>query len=573
MNNIFVSKFIKATIGFCIFFVCSVVFANDQSVIVKYKDNLAQPQITQHISSANTIASQFGVILSSKRTMYNGAHVLTLDASVSKVQMDQLIQALVDNDKAIEYVEENTVMTINLVPNDPLYSQQWHYFEAVGGIGMENAWEMSSGANVNVAVIDTGIRPHVDLAANIVQGYDFLNRDNDATDPGDGCNGQPSSWHGTHVSGTIAARTNNSVGVAGIAYNSNIVPVRVLGCGGGSLADVADAIVWSSGGGIPNVPNNNNPAHVINLSLGGFGACGGTMQGAINQARSRNSVVVVAAGNNNGNAANQTPANCAGVITVAATDRQGNKAFYSNFGATVEIAAPGGETTPNIGNGVLSTLNTGFVTPGNDNYQFYQGTSMAAPHVAGVAALMKAVEPRLTPDQILAAMQATARPFPGTCVQCGAGILRADQAVYMSIFKLVPLYRYWNETVGDHFYTIDRDDTGYAFYGYQFEQIEGYVRSRPDDNFIPMYRYWNGSLGDHFYTTVRDDDTYALYGYAYEKIEAYVKQNANNGYIPLNRYWNDSIFDHFYTVDRNDEGLSFYGYIYESIEGYVKRTD
>jgi serine protease len=227
------------------------------------------------------------------------------------------------------------------------------------------------------------------------------------------------------VAGTIAAKTNNGVGVAGVAYGAKIVPVRVLGKCGGYTSDIADAIVWASGGAVTGAPANANKARVLNLSLGGSGACDATTQNAINSARSRGAVVVVAAGNSNVNAVNANPANCAGVITVAAVGRSGGKASYSNYGANVDVAAPGGDS----GAAILSTWNAGTTTPAGDNYGYMMGTSMATPHVAGVAALMLAKNPNLTPDEVEAKLKASARAFPAACSGCGAGIVDAAAAV------------------------------------------------------------------------------------------------------------------------------------------------
>lgn len=232
------------------------------------------------------------------------------------------------------------------------------------------------------------------------------------------------------MTGIAAARGNNALGVAGVAYNARIVSVRALGRCGGSISDIADAIIWASGGTVSGVPANPNPAQVLNLSLGGGGACSATSQAAVNSARSRNSTVVVAAGNSNQNAANFNPASCTGVITVASLGRTGARAGYSNFGATVEIAAPGGDQSTGTANGILSTLNSGTTVPGADSYAFYQGTSMASPVVAGVAALLYAQNPSITPDQVLARIQSTARAFPVTCSGgCGAGVINATAAL------------------------------------------------------------------------------------------------------------------------------------------------
>ena len=221
-----------------------------------------------------------------------------------------------------------------------------------------------------------------------------------------------SSWHGTHVSGTIGAVSDNGIGVAGINQNSKIQPLRVLGKCGGYTSDIADAIRWSAGLPVSGIPNNNpTPDRVVNISLGGSGACDSVTQSAINAAVAAGTVVVVAAGNSNSDASNFTPANCNNVITVAATGHTGSRAYYSNYGTSVEIAAPGGDAQ--LGKTILSTLNAGTQGPGADSYANYQGTSMATPHVVGIVSLMLSLNPSLTPAQVTTMLQATATPFPG----------------------------------------------------------------------------------------------------------------------------------------------------------------
>jgi serine protease len=299
-----------------------------------------------------------------------------------------------------------------------------------------------------VAVLDTGQTDHEDLVGNMVPGYDFIDdtfvsrdgdgRDSDPDDPGDwtergdcgfGSPASNSSWHGTHVAGTVAALTNNGIGLAGVAYEAKVQHVRVLGRCGGYLSDISDGVVWASGGPVSGAPVNATPASVINMSLGGSGSCGTTYQAAIDEAVANGATVVVSAGNSNANAANFRPASCAGVITVAATDRFGDRASYSNYGSTVEISAPGGDSDGS-GNGVASTLNDGTTVQGNDIYVYYQGTSMAAPHISGLAAMMYSTDPTITPAQVLSIMQSTARDLPGTCTGgCGAGIADAHAAL------------------------------------------------------------------------------------------------------------------------------------------------
>jgi serine protease len=419
-------------------------------LIVKYRDG-SRAAVQADLSSmapAHASVNRMGVQMQTLRRTVGNAVVMKLDRRVNLDEANALAREIAAGDPDVLYAEPDRIMKIQLTPNDSRYGEQWHYFEATGGLNLPTAWDKSTGAGVVVAVIDTGYRPHADLAANILPGYDFIGdlavandgngRDSDASDPGDAvaageCGvGDPasgSSWHGTHVAGTVAAVTNNGVGVAGVAFGAKVVPIRALGKCGGYTSDIADGIIWASGGSVSGVPANANPAKVINMSLGGGGACDTTTQNAINSARSRGTVVVVAAGNSNANAANFSPASCSGVISVAATNRSGGRAYYSNYGAVVDVAAPGGDVRTSGSNGVLSTLNSGSAGPGADNYEFYQGTSMAAPHVAGVVALMRAKNSALTPDEVETRLKSSTRAFPATCSQCGTGIVNANAAV------------------------------------------------------------------------------------------------------------------------------------------------
>ncbi|MBT9487169.1 MAG: S8 family peptidase [Rubrivivax sp.] len=400
------------------------------------------------LAALQAAANQRGVQFDVRRRNAFGALVLQLDRRLDAADAAALAQAVAAADADVEFAEPDRMMHIQLTPNDSRYLDQWHYYEATAGLNLPAAWDKSTGVGVRVAVIDTGYRPHADLAANLVGGYDFIGdtfvsndgngRDSDASDPGDAvaageCGvGDPassSSWHGTHVAGTIAAVTNNGSGVAGVAFGAKVVPVRVLGKCGGYTSDIADAIVWASGGTVSGVPANAFPAKVLNLSLGGGGACDTTTQNAINSARSRGATVVVAAGNSNANAANYSPASCAGVISVAATNRSGGRAYYSNYGTVVDLAAPGGDVRSSSTNGILSTLNSGSGAPGADSLAWYQGTSMATPHVAGVVALMLAANPALTPDEVESRLKSSTRAFPAACSQCGTGLVDANAAV------------------------------------------------------------------------------------------------------------------------------------------------
>jgi serine protease len=425
----------------------STAYADSDQLIIKYQDGVDRAQKASAMAMAN-ISAKASFQIQHKRFTFDRSQVVRLAKKYDDQALKSIIRRL-EADPDIEYVEVDRILKAAATANDQYYSSQWHYHDPLAGINLETAWDSSTGAGVRVAVIDTGYLPHVDLADNIIGGYDFIvdtttandgdGRDSDASDPGDwygtfecGLNfdSRDSSWHGTHVAGTVAALTNNSIGVAGIAHDAEVVPVRVLGKCGGYTSDIADGIVWASGGSVSGVPANSHPAKVLNLSLGGSGSCGATTQNAVNTARSNGAVVVVASGNSNSDVSGFTPGNCNGVISVAATNKQADRASYSNYGSLIDIAAPGGEGGQD---GVASTLNDGTTTPANDVYAYYAGTSMAAPHVAGVAALMFSVNPNLTPDQVEQAIKDSARAFPSgsscSTSNCGAGILDAAAAV------------------------------------------------------------------------------------------------------------------------------------------------
>lgn len=362
----------------------------------------------------------------------------------------------------VEYAQPNYIDQAFKTPNDEFYSFQWHY----PAINLPQAWDVvdgTQGTPVVVAVVDTGIlwagdgnpKTHPDLNGKVLPGYDMISdpriardgdgRDADPFDVGDLAEPTQSSYHGSHVAGTIAAATNNTNGVAGVSWGAKILPVRVLGEGGGALSDISDGILWAAGVSVPGAPANPNPAKVINLSLGGNRPCSDTpvYQDAINQARAKGAVVVVAAGNSNADTANFTPASCSGTVTVGATDFLGQRAPYSNFGSLIDVMAPGGDTSQDANSdgkadGVLSLGKDD--STGNFVYVFENGTSMAAPHVAGVAALLKARNPNLTPDAILEILKTTASARSGTQCQgrngagqsasdCGAGLIDAFAAV------------------------------------------------------------------------------------------------------------------------------------------------
>ncbi|MEA9579160.1 S8 family peptidase [Xanthomonas nasturtii] len=418
-----------------------------QRFIVSYKDRVGSSRATglsapwREIASAVPAQRGRALGLSATRRLSTGPMLLVADRKLDRVDAESLMRRLAA-DPAVKRVEVDVLMRPLLVPNDPGVPQQWAMGTSTAGLNIRPAWDRTTGKGIVVAVIDTGITKHPDLDANVLPGYDFIvdpatardgnARDATAADQGDwtaanecgpGASASSSSWHGTHVAGIVAAVGNNAGGVVGTAFNAKVLPLRVLGRCGGYMSDIADAIVWASGGKVTGVPANPNPATVINLSLGGAGSCSTTLSTAIAGAVTRGSSVVVAAGNSNMDVATSVPANCPNVIAVAATTSAGAKASFSNFGKGVDIAAPG-QT-------IVSTLNSGTTVPGNAAYASYSGTSMAAPHVAGVVALMQSVALNpLTPAMVKALLKSSARPLPVACTQgCGAGLVNADGAV------------------------------------------------------------------------------------------------------------------------------------------------
>lgn len=363
-------------------------------------------------------------------------------------EMYPVMTVLLSSPQIVEYVEYDSYLYPDAVePNDPCYDFQWHYWRsevkgeethvAPGGANLPLAWDVTTGSQaVHVAVLDTGIAVNPDNDPdNIVAGWDFVSsrlisgdgdgRDPDPTDPGDSVQ----SFHGTHVAGTVgAAFSNNGVEVAGVNWDVSIQPVRVLGTLGGQTSDIIDAIRWAAGLPVPGAATNPTPADVINLSLGGGGGCPRSMQEAVNDATTAGVLVVASAGNSAADASGFSPAGCANVFTVAASDFNGALARYSNFGASVEILAPGGDVNADlngdgVADGVISTVRDGLAN--------YNGTSMAAPHVAGVAALLLAQDPSLEPNELAARLMNGARPrTPEQCPEaCGAGLLDATPRV------------------------------------------------------------------------------------------------------------------------------------------------
>lgn len=566
--------------------------------IVEFKETTANATPNGRANAWGKAAKSQGVKVHELRTLATGGTLIEADRALSG-QAAEDFMAEIAASGSVDYVEPDARMTVALTPNDPRYGEQWD-FTGTNGMRVPGAWDVATGTGVTVAVIDTGITAHPDLDANVLPGYDFVSdataardgngRDANAQDQGDwyaaGECGQAtagnSSWHGTHVAGTVAAVTGNATGVAGVAPNAKVVPVRVLAKCGGSLSDIADAIIWSAGGTVPGIPANANPATVINMSLGGSGACGSTYQAAINSAVSRGATVVVAAGNSNQDASGFRPANCSSVVSVAASNPSGSLSYYSNYGSTVDLTAPGGDVRV-AGGGILSTINTGTSTPGSAGYASYQGTSMAAPHVAGLAALMKSKSSTLTPAQVESTLKQGTRAMPGGCTTgCGTGLSDATKTMGLlggatpppsGNLLLNPGFESgaasWTSDHADTFETGTNARTGSGFAGLNgWGQATSYMLDQP---FAVPSTVATASLS--FYLKVQSDETTSSAAYDTLRVQAvsngvtttlatYSNLNESAGYLQkqldLSAYKGKSLTLRFLGVEDSSLGTYFY---------------
>jgi serine protease len=367
------------------------------SIVVDFRDNLPTTVISEQLQ---TISQKYD-----RTAMLNS--IFSVSDNIYTLKGDKnLLNALQNSPlkQYVEHVEPNYIYHAFFAPNDPDYSKQWN----LRSINIEGAWDETKGSGVTVAVIDTGVSRVPDLEqTKFVEGYDFVNDKADASDD---------HGHGTHVAGTIAQSTNNNYGVAGVAYEAKIMPLKVLAAGGGgTVTDIAEAIRFAA----------DNGADVINMSLGGGGESQ-VMKEAIAYAHNKGVVVIAAAGNANRNAA-EYPARYPHVLGVSALDPVGKKAPYSNFGAGVDISAPGGSEAGQI---IQETIDP---RSGRPVFVGFQGTSMAAPHVAGVAALIKASGVK-NPDEIGDILEKSARkiaedPFN----HYGSGQLDSSEAVKLAL--------------------------------------------------------------------------------------------------------------------------------------------
>jgi serine protease len=446
-----------------------------QRVIVKLRAAAAGPATDQPAEPAarlGALTARSGVRLLGHRPITARLHALTLEPLAGESIGAVLARLRADAD--VEYAVPDERRYIHGAPDDPLYTQQWYLQVAAAtpsAVDAVDAWGVTTGSTTLViADIDTGVRTdHPDLAGKLLPGYCFISvafvanggacPGPGADDPGDWitsaditanpneCSNQsaaPSSWHGTRVAGLLSAATNNGVGVAGVTWGSPILPVRALGKCGGLDSDIISGMLWAGGVAVSGAPVNPNPARIINLSLGGTGACLTSYVDAIGQLNALGVLVVASAGNEGGQV--DAPANCPGVAAVAGLRQAGTKVGYSSLGPEVALGAPAGNCGDSFTTAesacvysMMTTTNLSAMSPGtpdaNDytglyycdatsgsypgctiaagQYRTYSiGTSFSAPVVSGIAALMSTVNSNLNSCQLIARLKEGAQPYP-----------------------------------------------------------------------------------------------------------------------------------------------------------------
>ncbi|MBM0105326.1 S8 family peptidase [Steroidobacter sp. S1-65] len=473
--------------------------ATDQ-IIVKWRSGAKQTLSASTSQRASKLSTRSGQSMRHKRRSTPTTEVFKLDRRMSGAELQAVLDRL-NADPDVEFAVADKRRQIQALPSDPLFDNQW-YFKSieVAATRTDQAWDIVTGrpeVDTVVAVLDTGVLPdHPDLMGKVLEGFDFISNelnandsdgwDSDATDPGDwleqadrtqnpsvfgGCAlRSSSSWHGTRVSGLIAAASNEGAGMAGAAWDARILPVRVLGKCGGDDSDIIDGMRWAAGLPVDGAPLNPTPASIINMSLGGNEECNAAYQSAVDEITAAGTLIVASVGNEGIPVG--VPANCNGVLGVSGVRHAGTKVGYSNLGTGADIAAPAGNCInegPPFSNDApcvyhvqvpINSSTRGPDPAGNGHTDAVSrvnfGTSFAAPMVAGAAALMHEVNPALTPAQFTTLLRESATPFPTssdattlicrvpttfvqgyecicTTLTCGAGMLNTFAAVQAAL--------------------------------------------------------------------------------------------------------------------------------------------
>ncbi len=575
-------------------------------LVVKFRDDVSGAAAPPEARVAQ-LAADIGIPLRYLRTMAVGAQVLT-SSMIGSEQDADAVAARISAHPDVAYAERSRRVRAARIPNDPLYPDQFYLQPGATTIDAQTAWDITTGSSaVVVAVLDTGSTNHADLAGRLLPGYDFVSnftygndgnakdvagnyRDTDASDPGDWvsaadlsgplatseCTVRDSSWHGTSVIGTLAARSDNGDYVTGVDWNARVVPVRVLGKCFGDDTDVADGLAWAGGVAVPAAPANPTPAHVINMSLGDPGTCAKYFQDAVDAVFARGVTrAIVAAAGNQASGEPHSPSSCIGVLSVGATTFGGSRASYSNFGARLDLSAPGGSAVSGSPYNVLALVNLGTTVPAGDGTRYRAGTSFATPLVSGVAALMLAVAPNLTPDDVRTFLKASAKPFPAgsTCstALCGAGILDAPAAVRFALASTgaavpVTVVEYYRAALDHYFMTWSAAEIALLDAG---TTIKGWTRTGRTWKALmneaagtsPVCRiYIPPGKGDGHYFgrdaaecngTMAKNPTFVLETPAFFYLYPPTSGNCAAGTVPVYRLYSNRVdANHRYTTDR-----------------------
>ena len=436
------------------------------------KEYLIKTHSPQHLNKALRLA---GVELKNTRNLSGMMTAATLSSRFQPTYVNKILKLL-----AFTYIVDYAILddivrpvTAHSQPDlGAFFELQWQFGDSQdtpAAINLARAWEQAEGSpSTIIAVVDSGVRyDHPDLTGRLLTGYDFVSdpmqsndgdgRDSDASDPGDGvsqemaeyyqsvgteCKASKSSWHGTAVTSLIVGNGFTTNGLSGIDRYARVLPVRVIGQCGGRRSDLLDAIRWAAGVSDIHLPPNPTPARIINVSINILGNCTRADQDAIDDAVNSGAIIVVGAGNSGQDLARSptSPTSCRNVISVGAVNSKASRAIYSNYGAQIDLVAPGGESADGDGREILAASNTGLqhAVQGN-HYRRHAGTSMATPLVSGVLGLMLSANTSLNNHTLYELLVSATRGFPKhstaincTSTTCGTGLLDAASAVRAS---------------------------------------------------------------------------------------------------------------------------------------------